>query len=145
MNELVRNKSWWNRNWKWLTVLAGLFSIVIYMISTSEVGEVISESFKAYSDPDLTENAIILAQSNNEVKELLGTLKPIDKFAILEGRVEYLKDNSSVDISVRVKGDKGRGRMRIYADRIGDEWEYKEIYIGIKKPKKTIMILERKK
>ena len=145
MNELVRHKSWWKRNWKWLTILAGLFSIIFYMISTSEVGEVISESFKAYSDPDLTENATILAQSNNEVKELLGTLKPIDKFAILEGRVEYFKDNSSVDISVRVKGDKGRGRMRIYANRIRDEWEYKEIYIGIKKPKKTIMILEREK
>ena len=145
MNEIVRQKSWWKRNWKWLTISVGLFSIIIYMISISEVGEVISESFKAYADPDLTENAIILAQANDEVKELLGTLKPIDKFAILEGRVEYLKDNSSVDISVRVNGDKGRGRMRIYADRNGDKWEYKEIVIGIKKLKKTISIIEREK
>ena len=145
MKEMVRQKSWWKRNWKWLTILAGLFSIIIYMISTYEVGEVVVETFKAYADPDLTENAIILAQSNDEVKALLGALKPIDKFAILEGRVEYLNDNSSVDISVRVNGDKGRGRMRIYADRNGDKWEYKEIIIGIKKLKKTITIIEREK
>lgn len=144
MNEIVEQKNWWKRNWKWLAFLIGLFSAIIYMITTSEIGEVASETFKAYTDPDLTEKALILAQENDEVKELLGVLNPIDKFAIFEGRVKYLKDNSAVDISVRVKGSNGRGRMRIFADRNGDKWEYKEIVIGIKKLKKTITIVERK-
>ena len=144
MNEIVEHKNWWKRNWKWLTPLLGIFLMVIGLISSSEVGENVSDVVKAYADPDLIDRALLKAQENEEVMELLGTLKPIDKMAIFEGAVKYSKDDTSIDISIRVKGSKGRGRMRIFADRNGDKWEYKEIVIGIKKLKKTITIVERK-
>ncbi len=148
MNEIVKHKSWWKQNWKWLTPVLGVFLIVIGMISTSEFGanvsDVVSDVVKAYADPDLIDTALLKAQENDEVIQLLGTLKPIDKMAIFEGAVKYSNDDKSIDISVRVKGSKGIGRMRIFADRNLDKWEYKEIVIGIKKLKKTITILERK-
>ena len=145
MNKLIEHKSWWKKNWKWFTPIIGLCLITAGLISTSEIGGTISNTFKAYADPALIENALILAQENVEVKELLVTLKPIDKLAIMEGRVIYSDNNKSIDISFRVKGSIEKGRMRIFADRNGDSWEYKEIVIGIKKLKKTITIVERKK
>ncbi len=148
MKEIIEHESWWKRNWKWFTPVFGVFLIVIGLISTSEFGanvsDVASDVVKAYADPDLIDRALLKAQENDEVVQLLGTLKPIDKMAIFEGAVKYSNNDTSIDISVRVKGSKGIGRMRIFADRNVDKWEYKEIVIGIKKLNKTIIIIERK-
>ncbi|WP_394336462.1 cytochrome c oxidase assembly factor Coa1 family protein [Aureibaculum luteum] len=58
--------------------------------------------------------------------------------------MQYSNDYDSIDISFRVKGSKGKGRMRIFADKYKNSWDYKEVVIGIKKLKKTIIIIERK-
>ena len=134
MSDLVENKSWWNKNWKWIIPVFGIFLISIFAISTTDIG-------KVYADPDLVETALNKARENEEVKNLLGTLNEIDKMAKLEGSVKYSNNDTSVDISVRVKGSKGNGRMRIIAERNGETWEYKKIVIGIKKLKKTIEII----
>ncbi len=144
MNEVIEHKNWLKRNWKWLTIVFGVFFIVLRVISTSQIGANVSDIVKAYADPDLIDSALLTAQDNEEVKQLLGTLKPIDKMAIFEGTTKYSNNDNSIDISVRIRGSKGRGRMRVFADRNVDQWEYKEIIIRIKKLKKTITIIERK-
>jgi hypothetical protein len=141
MNDSVENKSWWNKNWKWIIPVFGIFLISIITISTTDIGKNTFDIVKAYADPNLVETALDKAQDNDEVKELLGTLEQVDKMAKLEGSVKYSNNDTSVDISVRVKGSKGKGRMRIIAERNGETWEYKKIVIGIKKLKKTIEII----
>ncbi len=141
MSDLVENKSWWNKNWKWIIPVFGIFLISIFAISTTDIGKNTIDIVKAYADPDLVETALNKACENEEVKNLLGTLNEIDKIAKLEGSVKYSNNDTSVDISVRVKGSKGNGRMRIIAERNGETWEYKKIVIGIKKLKKTIEII----
>ena len=144
MSSLLENRSWWNKNWKWIVPFFGIILISVFTITTTDIGENTFDIVKAYADPALVDGALLLAQENNEVKQLLGELKPIDKMAILEGRVKYSNNDTSIDISVRVKGSKGKGRMRVFADRIIDKWEYREMIIGIKKRNKTIIIIERK-
>ena len=141
MNNLVENKSWWNKNWKWIIPILGIFLISIFAISTTSIGETTIDIVKAYADPDLVETALNKAQGNDEVKELLGILEQVDKMAKLEGSVKYSNNDRSVDISIRVRGSKGKGRMRIIAERNGETWEYKKIVIGIKKLKRTIEII----
>ena len=141
MNNIVENKSWWNKNWKWIFLVFGIFLISIFTISTTDIGENTFDIVKAYADPNLVETALNKAQENDEVKKFLGTLEQVDKMAKLEGSVKYSNNDTSVDISVRVKGSKGKGRMRILAERNGETWEYKKIVIGIKKLKKTIEII----
>ncbi|QCX39321.1 hypothetical protein FF125_13060 [Aureibaculum algae] len=144
MNELIEHKSWWQRNWKWLTPMVAIFLMGIGLISSSEIGENISDITRAYADTDLVDNALQKAQENEEVIALLGTLEPLDKLAILEGVVQYSNDYDSIDFSFRVKGSNGKGRMLIFANKNGNAWEYKEVVIGIKKLNKTIIIIERK-
>ena len=141
MNNSIENKNWWNKNWKWFAPILGFLLISIFTISWTDIGETTFDIVKAYADPDLVETALNKAQENDEVKELLGALKPIDKMAKLEGSVKYSNNDTTVDISVRVKGSKGKGRMRIVAERNGENWEYKKIVIGIKKLKRTIEII----
>ena len=143
MNELIKDKSWWSRNWKWFIPLITVLLIGMITISTSKVGESISDITKAYADVSIYENAIEKAQQNEQVKELLGELKPIGNMAIVEGSVIYSNNNNSVDMSLRIKGSKGRGKIDISADRNESEWNYKKINIRIKEPKQTITIIEK--
>ena len=134
----VKYKKFRNFYLFYLAIYALLF--IAYTISTTNIGKSTFDIVKAYADPDLVQTAIDKAQKNDEVKELLGTLEQVDIMAKLEGSVKYLNNDTSVDISVRVKGSKGKGRMRIIAERNGENWEYKKIVIGIKKLKRIIKV-----
>lgn len=142
-NELIVEKSWWKRNWKWFLPTFLLFFLVLFgVILSSSIDGNVSDIAQAYSDNTLYEKAIEKAKTNERVIELIGEIEPIDKLAILEGNAIYSNNNNSVELSLRVKGNKGKGKMDISAYRIGKEWEYKKINIRIKEPKEEIQILK---
>ena len=143
-NELMKQKSWWNRNWKWFIPVSAIALILTILVS-SGIGGIGADLAEAYSDTELYENALKKAKSNQKVTELLGEIEPIDKLAILEGEVYYTNDNTTVNSTIRIKGVKGKAKMSIIADRINNEWNYKEINVRIKNPpekKQTIEILK---
>ena len=139
-NELIAEKSWWKRNWKWFLPTA-LFLMGTLLFTTLSIDENVTDIAKAYSENSLYEKAIEKSNTNERVLELLGNLEPIDKLAIIEGNAKYSSNNNSVEVTVRVKGSKGKGKMDISADKEGTEWKYKKISIRIKHPKEEIQIL----
>jgi hypothetical protein len=142
-NELIVKKSWWNRNWKWfLPTIILVFLIGFGLILTSAIDGNMTDITQAYSENSLYENAIEKAKTNKRVLEVMGKIEPLDKLAIFEGNVIYSNNNKSVLLSVRVKGNKGKGKMDISADKNGTVWEYKKINIRIKNPKEEIQILQ---
>ena len=80
--------------------------------------------------------------ANQRAKEILGEIEPIGKLAILEGDAKYTNDNRSVEITVRIEGNKANGKMDISAYKKGTEWQYKKITIRIKQPKEEIAIID---
>jgi hypothetical protein len=142
-NELIVEKSWWKRNWKWfLPTFLLVFLLLFGVILSSSIDGNVTDIAQAYSDNSLYEKAIEKAKTNERVIELIGEIEPIDKLAILEGNAIYSNNNNSVELSIRVKGNKGKGKMDISADKNGKEWEYKKISIRIKEPKEEIQILK---
>ncbi len=139
-NELIVEKSWWKKNWKWFLPTA-LFLMGTLLFTTLSIDGNVTDIAKAYSENSLYEKAIEKSNTNERVLELLGTLEPIDKLAIIEGNAKYSSNNNSVEVTVRVKGSKGKGKIDISADKKGTEWEYKKISIRIKHPKEEIQIL----
>jgi len=140
-NELIVNKSWWGKNWKWF-LLTLTFPLLFWLILSLSVDGNVTDIAKAYSDNSLYEKAIEKVKSNHRVLEVIGEIEPIDKLAIFEGNAIYSNNNNSVELSVRVKGNKGKGKMDISADKNGSEWKYKKISIRIKEPKEEIQILK---
>lgn len=143
-NELIKQKSWWKRNWKWFVTICGIVVITISIFFSSGMGGITNDLFQAYADTELYDNALKKVKSDHRVTELLGEIKPIDKLAILEGQVAYTNDNKKVSSSIRVVGAKGRANMDISADLVNNEWVYKKINIRIKNPpekKQTIEII----
>jgi predicted negative regulator of RcsB-dependent stress response len=144
-NELIEQKSWWKRNWKWFVPLSGILLIIISVFISSGMGGIGADLAQAYSDTELYENALEKVKSDQKVTELLGEIEPIDKLAILEGAVQFTNNNQTVNSTIRLKGTKGKAKMDITADRINNEWEYKIINVRIKNPperKQTIEIIK---
>ncbi len=141
MNELILEKNWYKRNWKWFVpsvVVLSTFALILFIFASP-----ISNIAKAYADTSIYENALEKAQQNQQVIETLGLLEPIDKIAIIEGYVLYSNNNNTVDLTIRVKGTKGKGKMDITANKVNENWSYQKIAIRIKDPKKTISIIQK--
>ena len=133
------NKNFWLRHWKWLTPLV----IVIFTVfMTSPIGNSITDIAKIYSDSSIYEDALEQSKSNEQVIEILGDLEPIDTFAIAEGYVAYSNNNTSVNITVRIKGTKSKGKLDIAANKVNGIWEYQTFKIRIKDTKEIIIVLE---
>ena len=115
MNELIIEKSWWKRHWKFLVPTTIIFLMVVVILSL--FSNPISDIAKAYTDTSIYENALEKANKNQLVNETLGILKPIDKMAIIEGNVLYSNNNNTVDLTIRVKGTKGKGKMDITSNK----------------------------
>jgi hypothetical protein len=142
-NELIENRSWWSTNWKWfLPTSIILFIIGICLLITAATDGNVADFAQAYTDNSLYEKALEKVKLNQRAKNILGEIEPIDKLAIIEGNTKYSNGNNSVETTVRIKGNKAKGKMDIYADRNGTEWEYKKINIRIKEPKEEIDILK---
>jgi hypothetical protein len=142
-NELIVEKSWWNRNWKWFLPTSLLLFLILFgfLLSLTIDGN-ISDIAQAYSENSLYEKAIEKAKTNKRVLEVIGKIEPIDQLAILEGNAIYSNNNNSVVSSIRIKGNKGKGKIDISAERNGTVWNYKTINIRIKKPKEEIQIIK---
>ncbi len=144
---MLPNSSWSQKYWRSLLLLSGIFLLTVGFFFSTGSDKIVGDFTKAYVDTELTENALELAQQNERVAIVLGTLQPIDRMAILEGEVNYKNENKNVDLHVRIKGSKAKGVMDIEAYRKGDEWVYHAIRVRIKNPpekKETILVINPK-
>ena len=140
-NRLVIEKSWWQRNWKWILPI-GIILFLVSIVLTLSIDGNPTDILQAYNEDLLYKNAIDKANSNERVIEVIGKIDDLDQLAILEGSSKYSNNNNSIEITFRVTGDKGKGKMDISADKNGTDWEYKKITIRIKDPKEEIIILK---
>jgi hypothetical protein len=138
-NELITEKKWWNRNWKWFVPFSGFIIICLLIISNHNGSNL--DFAKAYTDTTLCQNAINKANQNEAVIKKLGKLEPIDKLAILEGNAKYSNDNKFVEITVRVNSNKEKAKMDISAEKDGQKWKYKNIRLRIIKTEEEIQIV----
>ena len=105
-NELIKQQSWWKRNWKWFIPAIAVLTFSILIFLSSGLDAITANLTKAYADTALYENALQKVKAEERVIEIIGEIQTIDKFAILEGSVKYSEDNKTVTSSIRVKGTK---------------------------------------
>ena len=140
-NDVTENKNWLQRNVKWfipLVVLALLLmSSLFSTVSDAKVGDFAHVLY----DDALYQNALKLSQQNDATTKLLGILEPIDKLAIIESDVNY-SGNNAVNLSVRIKGTKAKGRMDVAAIKANNTWHYTTIKIRVKNPEQEIVVVQ---
>jgi len=139
MEELIREENWGRRNWKWVVPITAFLIVIIALLSLTSG---LTSFAQAYTEPSLYENALEKARQNERVIEILGNLQPVDKLTILEGNVVYTEENNAVDLTFRVTGSKGKGKMDISATKNNGNWEYQIIKIRVKKPEEEIIVMK---
>ncbi|MGO2358612.1 MAG: cytochrome c oxidase assembly factor Coa1 family protein [Mesonia sp.] len=133
-DELIEQKSWWKKNWKWFLPVSMLILILTAVLFSSGIGGITNNYAQAYSDQELYQDALEHVKSNSRVIEVLGEIEPIDKLTILEGEVQYSNNNQRVNSTIRIVGSKGKARMDILANRMHGKWNYETIKLRIKNP-----------
>jgi hypothetical protein len=141
-NDQIDNDSWTKQNWKWLlpTTIAILFLTfyTIFQVLNNDAPQFI----KAYSDTKIFEKAIEIANANPKVKTTIGTIEAIDKLAILEGNIIYSNNATSIESTIRIKGNHNQGKMDFTANKKGNEWIFQKVTIRCKNPKTVIRVIE---
>lgn len=141
-NETIQEKSWLKRNWKWALPLCMLiFSGIGFLVSVVSTNDA-SNFTTAFADEALYAKAVERSNENEQVIDVLGKLEPIDNMAILESNIDYSNNKQLVNLSVRVKGVSGKGKMDVQAVKKDNEWQYSLIKIRIKEPKQEIIVLQ---
>ncbi|MFD1096145.1 cytochrome c oxidase assembly factor Coa1 family protein [Salegentibacter chungangensis] len=117
---------------------------IIYLFTSSGIGKMATDLTQAYADKELYEETIEKANSNKEVIEFIGEIKPINKMMILNGEVKFTGNNKIVNSTIKITGEKETAKMDITAKRENDNWQDEKINIRVKGPennKRTIEIV----
>lgn len=141
-NDLVEEKSWGKRNWKWLIPVSAIILISFGIFFSSGMDLVAGDLAKAYADTNLYENAIEKVNEDKRVLKLLGEIQPMENLDILEGHVEYSNENKTVKTTIWINGTNGRAKMDIAADWVNKEWNYTKLNVRIKNPPEKRQTIE---
>lgn len=142
-NDLIIEKSWLKKNWTRISLIVflAIFLFIILLNANSKNG--LADTVSALKEDILYEKAIQIANKDATVLKTIGKIGSIDKLAILEGNTSYTNNNNSVNLSIRINGDKKQAKLDIHATRKGSQWDYQKIVIRTKNPNKEIAVFAK--
>lgn len=136
-NELIQEKSWWKRNWKWVVPTGGCLTIIILLIVFIGAAVFGVTKLTIGSEPYL--EGLAKTQSNEQVIELLG--EPIETDGIMQGSINFSNNNGDADIRIPIKGPKGEGTIYVVAEKLNGTWTYSELEVRIDQNNEVINLL----
>lgn len=112
-------RTWWQRNWKWVLVAALLASLLllaglVFAILTFASGMLRS------SEPYRL--ALDRARAHPAVAAALGT--PIEPGWLPQGSIKIENRSGEADLGIAIRGPRGEGIIDVVASRRAGEWRY---------------------
>ncbi|WP_297694447.1 cytochrome c oxidase assembly factor Coa1 family protein [uncultured Eudoraea sp.] len=127
-NDLLPEKSWWNRNWSWALPLGGCLTVLI--IIGVVIGSVFFSVTSMLDDSVPLEYALNKINEDPEIIEQMGF--PIEKNGMIQGEFNWVNGEKVTDIKVPIAGPEDSGTLFIKASARDDIWTYHEIKVVIK-------------
>lgn len=130
-------RNWFQRNWKWfvpcgcLTLLALVATFILVVV----VG-----AFAAIKSSEVVKDGLRRAQENPEVILALG--EPVEDRWWVSGSINTTGPTGNADISIPLKGPKGKGTLYIVAYREAGEWTYQRLEVEVDGGSERINLLE---
>ena len=117
MNELVKEeRSWWQRNWKWVVPTGGCLTLIIVGILV--LGSVIFGFVDKIQESSGGDEALILVKANEKVKDVLG--EPIEKDGFGSYRVNNYNGHKTAEVTIPIKGSKAAATLFMKTSGSGD-------------------------
>jgi hypothetical protein len=138
--EDVKQKSWFGRNWPWVLPVGGCLTIILLFVFG--VGAVIFGVSNAITSSAPYEYAVEQASHHPDVIAALG--ENIETDGIMQGNISLENsDGGRVDISIPIKGSKGKGSVAVKGEKVDGTWHYESLYVIIKETQESINLLEK--
>ena len=137
--EIEKQKSWFGKNWPWVIPVGGCLAVILLFVFG--VGAAIFGGMKMLKSSEPYEYAIEKASTNQELITIIG--EPIETDGIMQGSMNYSNGDASVDITIPLKGPKGKASVSIKGDKREDVWIYEAFYITIKDTQEQINLLDK--
>ena len=139
MNESIEQKSWFRRNWMWLVPVSGCFTIILLFVLG--IGATIFGVSKLFTESAPYEYALEQASNNAEVIEYLG--ENIESNGIMQGTISLKNNTGNANITIPIKGTKGKGSVTIVGEKLDGEWVYSALFVMIKDTNERINLLNK--
>ena len=136
-NELVNNKNWWDRNWKWFVPTGCLTLIVLFGLFIAGIFFGVTSIMK---DSDVYKESMTAVQNNKLVIEKLGS--PIESDGMITGNLEVNNNSGSCDLEIPIKGPKGTAILFVEGEK-RVKWNYSEMSVYIEKTDEEIDLLQK--
>jgi len=121
------------QRWKRNLAIAGGFAVVFGVVLFA----VVSVTFR---DSDVSRMAVAAAESNPIVQEKLGN--PLKVGLLTSGSMEISGQSGHADLSLPVRGPKGKGTIYAVARKSGGLWKFESLDIAFEETKTRMTLLK---
>lgn len=139
MTEQLQQKSWFRRNWMWVVPVGGCLTVILLLVLG--VGAAVFGLSQIFSESAPYEYALEEATKDPRVIEYLGD--DIEPNGIMQGNISLKNEAGSADITIPLKGSKGKGSVTIIGEKYDGEWTYETLYVTIKETNEKINLLDK--
>jgi len=135
----IEQKSWFSRNWMWVVPVGGCLTIILLFVLG--IGATIFGISKLFTESVPYEYALAQAKNDSRVIEYLGD--DIESSGMMQGNISLKNDSGSANITIPIKGTKGKGSVTIIGEKLDSEWVYEELFVTIKETNEQINLLDK--
>ena len=140
-----QQKSWFGRNWGWVVPVGGCGCgcLVIILLFVFGIGAAFFGFSEMVNNATPIEYAVEQASNNKKVIDALGN--DVENYGIPSGNISLDNSDGSIDFTIPIKGNNGKGTLVIKGIKVDGEWIYEDLYVILKETQEEINLLEKEK
>lgn len=140
-NYYVPRKNWFQRNWKWFVPTGCLGMIVAVVLIYFFLTAVFSGITSMLKDSKVYEHTMKIAKESDVLEEKIGhNIESVDPIL---GSIATHGNSSDAVLMITIKGSKGKGTIRVIAEKENSVWLYNHMEFYQSNPAETINLLEQ--
>jgi hypothetical protein len=122
-------RSWWNRNWKWVIPVGCLVLLLPILALGGFIGGILAIVFGSIKSTDVGQEAIRRSVSNPAVIEALGA--PVEEGWWVAGQIKTAGPSGYADIMIPLKGSRTKGKVYAVATKSAGRWTYETMEVEV--------------
>jgi len=131
-------RTWWNRNWKWVVPVGCITPLVC---CGGFFGVILTIVFGAIKSSDPYKDSVARATADARVVELLG--EPIEPGFFVTGNINVQNDSGDANLVIPLSGPKGSGTLHVVAEKTAGKWNNSTLEVRSADGATTIDLLDK--
>lgn len=136
MQEAIR-PGWWSRHWKWAVPALVVAALALALTAVLAIVWLVFGMLRA-SEP----YTVGLAQAQAHPALIAALGEPIEAGWLVSGRIEHNGPRGNAELSIPLRGPKGRATLHLEARRRLGQWEFRHLVAELPDEHRRIDLLD---